>query len=261
MTELVQVDRKGHVALVTMNRPDAMNALSALLREQLASNFRALEEDDSVRAIVLTGAGDRAFCAGADLKELAATLGTASVDARIAGANQDPYRAILASGKPVIAAINGVAITGGLELALACDIRLASPNARFADTHGRVGIFPEWGMSQRLSRTIGLSRAMELSLSGNFITADVAEKWGLVNRLVAPDALLASALELAGAMTTQDPDFQRRYKALIRDGFELSLEDGLSLEALRSQSSNQSLETNSVAARREDVMIHGRQRK
>ncbi len=143
------------VATVTLNRPDAMNALSRALRAELAAAMRALAADDSVRAIVLTGAGERAFTAGLDLKELGAdtgNLGAANADS----ADENPVRAIALCPQPVIGAINGVAITGGFEVALACDILIASTNARFADTHARVGILPGWGLSQKLSRMIGI---------------------------------------------------------------------------------------------------------
>ena len=156
--------------------------------------MRDLAEDPEVRAIVLTGAGERAFTAGLDLKELGSdtsNLGAASSDS-----DDNPVKAIENCPQPVIGAINGVAITGGFEVALACDILIASTNARFADTHARVGILPGWGLSQKLSRCIGLSRAKELSLTGNFIDADTACAWGLVNRVTAPEDLLLSLIHI-----------------------------------------------------------------
>ncbi|HEX4846857.1 MAG TPA: enoyl-CoA hydratase, partial [Novosphingobium sp.] len=179
---LVTVERDGPVAVVTLNRPEAMNALSRGLRAQLAQVMVELDAEERIRAVVLTGAGTRAFTAGLDLKELgsgAASLGAATDQE----ATSNPVKAIETCRKPVIGAINGVAITGGFELALACDILIASENARFADTHARVGIMPGWGLSQKLSRMIGISRAKELSLTGNFIDAQTACAWGLVNRV------------------------------------------------------------------------------
>jgi enoyl-CoA hydratase len=174
---LVTVERDGAVAVVMLNRPEAMNALSRGLRAQLAHTIRELDAEAQIRAIVLTGAGTRAFTAGLDLKELGA--GEASLGA---AGDQDsaanPLAAIEQCRKPVIGAINGVAVTGGFELALACDILIASENARFADTHARVGVMPGWGLSQRLSRRIGISRAKELSLTGNFLDAETASAWG-----------------------------------------------------------------------------------
>ena len=255
---LVTVDRHGPVAVVTLNRPEAMNALSGALRAELAEAMLAMERDDSVRAVVLTGAGDRAFTAGLDLKELGAStanLGAANAE----GAVQNPVKAVEQCGKPVIGAINGVAITGGFELALACDVLIASTNARFADTHARVGIMPGWGLSQKLSRLIGIHRAKELSLSGNFLDAATAERWGLVNRVVAPDALLPAAIALAQDMASVDPAMSRAYKALIDDGFAVAFGDGLALEGARSRAVNAQVEAGDVEARRRAVMERGRE--
>ena len=192
---LVTIDRDGPVAIVTLNRPEAMNALSRGMRAELAAAMAAIEADDGIHAVVLTGAGSRAFTAGLDLKELGAStsnLGAANAE----GAEENPVKAIELCSKPVIGAINGVAITGGFEVALACDVLIASTNARFADTHARIGIMPGWGLSQKLSRLIGIHRAKELSLSGNFLDAATAERWGLVNRVVEPEALLPTAMTL-----------------------------------------------------------------
>ena len=178
---LVTVERDGPVAVVTMNRPEAMNALSRGLRAELAAAMEQVDADPEVRAVVLTGAGRRAFTAGLDLKELGVE-GLAAANASEPLAN--PVKAIEQCRKPVIGAINGVAITGGFEVALACDVLIASDRARFADTHARVGIYPGWGLSQKLSRLIGPYRARELSFTGNFLDAQTAAAWGLVNRVV-----------------------------------------------------------------------------
>ena len=187
---LVEVEREGGIAVLTLNRPEAMNALSRALRGELADAFNAVSADDEVRAVVLTGAGERAFSAGVDLKELAnADLKAAPLDAP----SSDPVEAMAACPKPVIGAINGVAVTGGFELALACDILIASTIARFAVTHIRVGILQGWGLSQLLSRMIGVSRAKEVSLTGNFIDAATSLAWGLVNRVVSRVELIPAA--------------------------------------------------------------------
>lgn len=257
LSDLVIIDRDGPVAIVTLNRPEAMNALSTALRAELAAAMRILADDASVRAIVLTGAGTRAFTAGLDLKELGAdtaNLGAANADSPA----DNPVKAIEQCPQPVIGAINGVAITGGFEVALACDILIASDNARFADTHARVGIMPGWGLSQKLSRIIGPSRAKELSLSGNFLDAQTACAWGLVNRVVAADDLLPVAIKLAQDIASADPAMIAAYKSLIDDGFALPFGEALALEAARSTAANAKVSADEVEERRRAVMARGR---
>ena len=254
--DVVLVSRDGPVANVTLNRPQAMNALSQALRRDLARVFRELEADDDVRAIVLTGAGTRAFTAGLDLKELGQQgLGAANAE----GPDDNPVKAIEQTGKPVIGAINGVAITGGFEVALACDVLIGSENARFADTHARVGIMPGWGLSQKLSRLIGPYRARELSLSGNFLDAATAERWGLLNRVVPADNLVATATKLAHDMASIAPGFARGYKKLINDGYELPFGQAMALEAERSTAANAKVSAAEVEAARGAVQARGRQ--
>ena len=253
--DVVLVSRDGPVAIVTLNRPQAMNALSQALRRNLARVFRELEADEGVHAIVLTGAGTRAFTAGLDLKELGQQgLGAANAET----ADDNPVKAIEQTGKPVIGAINGVAITGGFEVALACDVLIGSENARFADTHARVGIMPGWGLSQKLSRLIGPYRARELSLSGNFLDAATAERWGLLNRVVPADELVAAATKLAHDMATIAPGFARGYKRLINDGYELPFGEGMALEAERSTAANAKVSAAEVEAARGAVQARGR---
>lgn len=245
------------VAVVTLNRPDAMNALSKALRAALHQAFVELDADPEVKVIVLTGAGERAFTAGLDLKELSADpLGMGAANAT--DPSQNPARAVLACGKPVIGAINGVAITGGFEVALACDVLICSTNGRFADTHARVGITPGWGLSQKLSRCIGPYRAKELSLTGNFLDAARAYEWGLVNRVVAPEELMPAALQLAAQMADVDVDMLLTYKAMIDDGYALAMGEGLELEHERSVVHNREVTPEMVAARRAAVQARGR---
>ncbi|MBL9069412.1 MAG: enoyl-CoA hydratase [Sphingopyxis sp.] len=256
---LVLVTRDEGIATVTLNRPEAMNALSRALRADLAAAMRELAGDEAVRAIVLTGAGERAFTAGLDLKELGAdttNLGAANAD----GADENPVKAIELCPQPVIGAINGVAITGGFEVALACDILIASTNARFADTHARVGILPGWGLSQKLSRIIGIGRAKELSLTGNFLDAQAACDWGLVNRVVAPEALLPAAHAIARDIAGIDPAMIRPYKRLIDDGYGLSLGEALAFEHRTTSAANRQVSAADVEARRVAVMQRGRER-
>ncbi|MEH3036861.1 MAG: enoyl-CoA hydratase [Sphingomonas adhaesiva] len=258
MDDTVLVERHDDgVAVVTLNRPQAMNALSVALRARLCEAMIELDGDDSMRCVVLTGAGERAFTAGLDLKELgsqAGALGAANAE----DAAQNPVKAIETCRKPVIGAINGVAITGGFEVALACDILIASTHARFADTHARVGVVPGWGLSQKLSRMIGPSRAKELSLSGNFLDAATAERWGLVNRVVAPDELLPAARRLAADIASADAAFIAGYKRLIDDGYALPFGEGMALEHRRSSAANRAVTPESVEARRAAVQARGR---
>lgn len=252
---LVTVERDGNVAVVTMNRPEAMNALSSALREELAKAMVAVDADDSIHAVVLTGMGQRAFTAGLDLKELG-IQGLGAANAETAQAN--PVKAIEQCRKPVIGAINGVAITGGFEVAVACDILIASENARFADTHARVGIMPGWGLSQKLSRLIGISRAKELSLSGNFLDAQTACAWGLVNRVVPAEELLPAAKKLAADIASADPGMIQAYKRLIDDGYAVPFGEAMALEHERSSSANSKVNKAEVEARRMAVMERGR---
>ncbi len=252
---LVTVERDGNVAVVTMNRPEAMNALSSALREDLAKAMVAVDADDSIHAVVLTGAGQRAFTAGLDLKELG-TQGLGAANAETPDAN--PVKAIEQCRKPVIGAINGVAITGGFEVAVACDILIASENARFADTHARVGIMPGWGLSQKLSRLIGISRAKELSLSGNFLDAQTACAWGLVNRVVSAEELLPAAKKLAADIASADPGMIQAYKRLIDDGYAVPFGEAMALEHRTSSARNAKVNKAEVEARRTAVMERGR---
>jgi len=243
------------VAVVTLNRPEAMNALSRALRHALRQAVQELDADDAIKVVVLTGAGERAFTAGLDLKE----LGTDGLYAANATEpEENPARAVLACRKPIIGAINGVAITGGFEVALACDVLICSTNGRFADTHARVGITPGWGLSQKLSRAIGPYRAKELSLTGNFLSAAQAYEWGLVNRVVEPAELMPAALKLAAEMAQIEADMLVTYKAMIDDGYALALGEGLALEHERSLAHNAEVTPEMVEARRLAVQARGR---
>lgn len=254
---MLLIERHGPVAIVTLNRPEAMNALSKALRLALHDAMVQLDEDPDVSVVILTGAGNRAFTAGLDLKELGgdpSAMGAANdQDAR-----SNPVRAVETCRKPVIGAVNGVAITGGFELALACDVLLASDNARFADTHARVGIMPGWGLSQKLSRLIGPYRAKELSLTGNFLDARTAADWGLVNRVTTAIDLMPAALRMAEEMASIPVDALSFYKSLIDDGYALAFGEGLSLETKRSSARNRAVTPEAVEQRRRQVMERGR---
>jgi enoyl-CoA hydratase len=253
---VIQVEKKDGVALVTLNRPEAMNALSKAMRAAIAETFADLNDDPDVRCVVLTGAG-KAFTAGLDLKELGSDAGALG-SANAQEPERNPVAAIERCAKPVVGAINGAASTGGFEVALACDILIGSTNARFADTHARVGIMPGWGLSQKLSRLIGISRAKELSLSGNFLDARIAEAWGLLNRVVEPEALVPTALKLAADIATAPPEKVQAYKRIINDGFAVSFSDGMKLEHALSSAANSQVTPDAVAQAREGVMARGR---
>lgn len=255
---LVLLDKSEGVATITLNRPEAMNALSHALRSELFDACQSLQSDKDVRAVIVTGAGDRAFTAGLDLKELGQQGLGAATDQNPA---RNPCRALETLDVPVIGAINGVAITGGFELALACDIRIASTNARFADTHARVGIIPGWGLSQKLSRFIGLSRACELSFTGQFLEAKTASDWGLVNHVYQPDELMPAARALAEDMATIDPQFIKAYKKLIFDGYDQNFSDAMALEKQTTDQWNANVSADSVEQRRLEVIERGRKLK
>lgn len=247
----------GGVALVTLNRPKAMNAINKALRRQLYEVMRKADVDGAVSAVVLTGAGTRAFTAGLDLKELGSEEGALGAANDKDPAN-NPVKAIEVCRKPVIGAINGVAITGGFEVALPCDFLIAATNARFADTHARVGIVPGWGLSQKLSRIIGIGRAKELAFTGNFLDAETALKWGLVNHVVEPEDLIPAALKLASDVASIDSEFLTAYKSLIDDGYAVSFGEGMAIESNRSTAANAQVAPQEVEARREKVQKRGR---
>jgi enoyl-CoA hydratase len=249
---VVLVEKSGGIATITLNRPEALNALNAELRDAIEHAFRALAKDAEVRVAILTGAG-RAFSAGIDLKELssARTL-------RSGAADYDMISAIRDFEAPLIGAVNGHAITGGFELALACDLLIASESAVFADTHARVGIVPGWGLSQRLPRLIGIARAKELSLTGNFIDAEQAERWGLVNRVVPAHELLPACRQLALDMLSCDPPSLRRYKQMIDRGYAGTFADGMALEQRISREHLADVTSEAIAARRAGIQDRGR---
>ncbi|HMO46288.1 MAG TPA: enoyl-CoA hydratase [Rubrivivax sp.] len=251
---LTEIDSCG-CALLTLNRPASLNALSRALMAQLAAAVRRLEADPAVRVLILTGAG-KAFCAGLDLKELGSGQAGLGVDNAVSG--NDPVTALQQFSGPVIGAINGAAVTGGFELALACDVLLASPQARFADTHARIGVAPGWGLSQKLSRAIGIYRAREISLTGNWVSAEQAAAWGFVNRVVPAEELLGTAKQLAADMLSCLPEMLVRYKAIIDDGFALGFGEGMALERSRSREYNAQVGAAAIEARREGVRARNR---
>ena len=230
-----------------------MNALSRELRAALVDVFTSLAFDPKARVVILTGAG-RAFCAGLDLKELGRGAGPLG-----AGAGEEPnvMKALDGFAGPIIGAINGVAVTGGFELALACDVLIASSEARFADTHARVGIMPGWGLSQKLSRTIGISRAKQLSLTGNYLDAATASAWGLVNSVVSASELLPTCRKLAQDMLSVPDAGLRNYKKIIDAGYALAFGEAMKLERELSGAANRGVQPDAVEAARKLVRARG----
>ncbi|MBU6281186.1 enoyl-CoA hydratase [bacterium] len=260
MTEpVLLVEAEDGIATVTLNRPGAMNALSRELRVALEGAFRSLAADPAVGVVILTGAGDRAFCAGLDLKELGGEGGGSSDgEVELAVSGGEVVRAISETPQPVIGAVNGFAITGGFELALACDVLVGSTAARFADTHARVGILPGWGLSQKLSRLVGLLRAKEISLTGNFVDASTACAWGLLNRVVEPADLLPTCRSLARDMLSCDQPTLRGYKRLVDEGFATNFGEALRLEARASRAHSVAVKPRAIAERRAKIQERGR---
>ena len=253
------VDEEDGIVTLTLNRPQALNALARELRAALVEALDRLATDPNVGVLILTGAG-RAFTAGLDLKELG-DRGLASGATESAVADGDVIHAMARCPQPIIGAINGFAVTGGFEIALACDVLVCSDQARFADTHARVGILPGWGLSQKLSRTIGIYRAKELSLTGNYLTAAQAAEWGLVNRVVSPEELLPTCRALARDMLSCDPTVMRAYKRVIDEGYATTFGEGLALEGQASRTHARTLTPGAIAERRAGVQSRGREQK
>jgi enoyl-CoA hydratase len=214
------------VALVTINRREALNALSFDLLDELAATLERLDGDPDCRAIVLTGAGTRAFAAGADIPELAAqTSVSLTVDGRFAS-----WGRIAAIGTPLIAAVRGFALGGGCELAMICDMIVAGEDAQFGQPEIKLGVMPGAGGTQRLTRAVGKAKAMELILTGRTMSAAEAEASGLVTSVVPAEATLEAALELAARVAAQPPLAVRAAKEAILRAHELSLSAGLEFE-------------------------------
>ena len=256
--DVLLIETSDRITTLTMNRPEARNALSFELRSAMTAAFRKFSDDAGTGVIILTGTPP-AFCAGLDLKELGGeTAGrNAGADPMAPTQNFDLVKAMEACAAPIIGAINGVAVTGGFEVALGCDVLIASTEGRFADTHARVGIMPGWGLSQKLSRLIGVSRAKEMSLTGNFIAATQAAAWGLVNRVVEPEELLPACRALASDMLSCVPDVMRNYKHVIDEGYAQTYAVGRAIETVANRENRVSSEQ--IAERRQAIQQRGRQ--
>lgn len=254
MSDLVLVDTVDRVQTVTINRPEARNALSSTLQRELAGVLSDADEDDAVDVVILTGA-DPAFCAGLDLRELGDS--GANLLGRADDPGRSPFAVLWRMTKPVIGAINGACVTGGFEIALACDFLVASERARFADTHGRVGVTPGGGMSVLLPQAVGLRRAKELSYRGNFLDAAEAHRIGLVNHVVAHEELLPTAQKLGSDIAGNDQRAVQNLKSLYDRASKLTVGDGFALEQEVFRSWK--VDPAEVERRRADVVARGRE--
>lgn len=226
--DAVLYERDGHVARITLNRPEALNAIDDSIREGLPRRLRQAEDDPDVRAIVLSGAGDRAFCAGADIKGFGSEA--SPVELRRQRRHGHFARVFDTVSTPLVAAVHGYCLGGGLEIALACDIRIASDDARFALPEVSRGTLPGAGGTQRLSRIVGMGRAMDMILTANRIDAAEAYRIGLVSRVCAREALREEAARVAETIADHAPVAVRHAKEAVAKGLDLSLADGLTLE-------------------------------
>ncbi|MEZ0049418.1 enoyl-CoA hydratase [Mycobacterium sp. MAA66] len=245
MTDSLLIDTTDRVRTLTLNRPQSRNALSSELRDSFYGALRQAESDPDVDVLILTGA-DPVFCAGLDLKELGEGADLPDISPRWPNLT-----------KPVIGAINGAAVTGGLELALYCDILIASENAKFADTHARVGLLPTWGLSVRLPQKVGVGLARRMSLTGDYLSAPEALRAGLVTEVVPHDELLTATHKVAASIVGNN---QKAVRALLDSYHRIDASQtdaGLWIEASSAREWNDVV-GNEIAANRDAVMQRGR---
>ncbi|WP_370331710.1 enoyl-CoA hydratase [Mycolicibacterium hippocampi] len=245
-TDILLVDTRDRIRTLTLNRPGARNALSSALRTRLFGALREAQADDTVDVVIVTGA-DPVFCAGLDLKELGDTTDLPDISPKWP-----------AMTKPVIGAINGAAVTGGLEIALYCDILIASEAARFADTHARVGLLPTWGLSVRLPQKVGIGMARRMSMTGDYLSAEDALRAGLVTQVVPHGDLLDTARQIATSIVGNN---QRAVRALLASYHHIDdAQNGaaLWLEADAARAWMSSASGDDIAASRSSVIERGR---
>ena len=261
-SEVVLVDIADRVAVITLNRPEARNALNRDVRKALPAAIERCDADDAVDVMILTGA-DPAFCAGVDLKEFGSGQvqqgeGFAEVGER--GDGRTTFRGALpAHAKPLIGAVNGVAVTGGFEVALNCDFLIASDRARFADTHARVGVMPGWGLTVLLAQRIGIGRAKEMSITGNYVAAPTALAWGLVNPVVPHEELLPYCKQLAADAVSNDQRGVRRMIQTYNEVTGTTIDEGWNIEARVSRDwEGAGFDPAEIEARRMKVVERGR---
>jgi enoyl-CoA hydratase len=244
--DVLLIDTTDRIRTLTLNRPQSRNALSAALRRQFFAALRDAEADEAVDVVILTGA-DPVFCAGLDLKELGDTTELPDISPK-----WPPM------SKPVIGAINGAAVTGGLELALYCDILIASEQARFADTHARVGLLPTWGLSVRLPQKVGVGMARRMSLTGDYLSAEDALRAGLVTQVVPHDQLLPTARRVATSIVGNNQKAVRALLASYHRIDDAKTGEGLWIEASSARQWMSSASGDDIAANRDAVIQRGR---
>lgn len=227
MYETITLDRRGKVAVLIINRPDKLNALSSKVHEEGVAVLDELRSDDTVRVLVITGAGEKSFIAGADISEFE---GKTTVTQRDTFQKRSLFNSLDTFPKPVIAMINGFALGGGCELAMACDIRMASENARFSQPEINLGIMCGGGGTQRLPRLVGEGRAMEMALTGDMIDAATAEKFGLVNHVFPADELETETMKLAEKIAEKAPIALQLSKEAVKFASRSNLDEGLRRE-------------------------------
>ena len=222
------MEKTGHIAVATNNRPKALNALNSQLLEDIDQLVEQVKADDEIRALVITGSGEKAFVAGADIGEMS-TLTTAEGEA-FGKLGNDVFRRLEKLPIPTIAAVNGFALGGGCELSMACDIRICADTAVFGPPETGLGITPGFSGTQRLPRRVGIAKAKELIFSGKVIGAAEAEKIGLVNAVYAPEELIPGAIAMAKSFTANAPIAVKYSKACIDRGMQMDIDDGIALE-------------------------------
>ncbi|MBU0692055.1 enoyl-CoA hydratase/isomerase family protein [bacterium] len=226
--ETLLIEKDGPMAIVTVNRPKALNALNILAFAELKKCFEALREDETVRVAIITGAGEKSFVAGADITEIAAMDMAAGRDLSYRG--NIVFSMIEAMPFPVIAAVNGFALGGGCELTMACHIRVASDKAKFGQPEINLGLTPGYGGTQRLPRLIGRGRALDLLLTGRMITAKEAFEWGLVNYLTTPEELMDTAKKIASGIAEKSSSAVRSMLEAVHTGINLPLDQAIQVE-------------------------------
>jgi enoyl-CoA hydratase len=257
---VVLLNKADGIATVTLNRPEKLNSLNRELRTNFCGVMQELRDNPEAKVVIITGAG-RAFCAGLDLRELGTDAGRDSGALVRDGTTVSFITVIEEMEVPVIAAVNGFAVTGGFELALACDMIVAAEDAQFADTHARVGVMPGGGMTARLPRAVGIRKAKELSLTGNYLGAREAEQMGLVNRVVAPGDALKEALAIAAQILTANQSVVRQLKRLYDLTTRATLHDAVGIEQDFFRAYNSSANLKDFERQREAVMERGRAQK
>lgn len=227
-TKYILYEKSEGIATITINRPEALNALNKDVIQEVLNALKDAENDENIRVVVITGAGEKSFCAGADISQM---KGMTPLKAReLSDMGYRLCHTIEFLGKPVIAAINGYALGGGLEMAMACDLRIASDKAKMGQTEVNIGLIPGWGGTQRLPRLVGKTLAKEMVYTGKMIDAQTALQIGLINKVVPSDQFMTNVKEYAKEIASKPPIALKIAKALIDKGMDGSLEAGLALE-------------------------------